>query len=807
MSRRFFALAVALAVLTACRKEAEVLPYVRMTLHAGSERKTALAADGHAVLWHTDGEYLTVLEHAGGVYSTAVTSGEGTTSDGGATMDFSASFRASTDAPFDYYALYPSASFVSNNTDVENLKIKLPTIQYPTEGSFGQNADVLVSQPVTGLASQPTSLTLAFGRKVAIGKMLIKNLASAENIAKITLTVPGKVVTGSSKINLKTAETVEYGYSGNGVDKVVLDYDGQAIAANGMTAFFTAWPFSLAPGDSFTVDVETETLLFSRTVTIPEGRSLVFSEGDASDFSVSFTGVTGGPRAADLDYTALHYADFRAVYSSGSYGYATVTTEDGAQWQAYALSSTANSAIQLRNASSNNDSYLKLPDLGTSIRLVKLTISPDASGKNVSLETGATLKTGSIAKATRDGSGSLVFDIADAGVHTAYLRSLDAVLYLSAVEVYAGEETRPRLDAPGQVQAQANAIVPNAIDVSWTAVSGADSYVVEAQGTSATVRTEVTETAVQLSGLAYETEYTISVYAVTTDVLSARNSIGAHPSGTVTTGAQPSVQPTAYNWLELPAPVSGSGYFSESLVVDGTRNYTYLYEYATYASLWVAYPLCSSYMASRERDDKWLFNPNIDESLQVNVRKNGYGVNYGASEYARGHQVPNADRTADDTMNSQTFYLTNQTPQIQNGFNSGIWNSLEARVRTVATATDTVYVVTGACFRKVGGSETIQTLTATSNTILPASVPVPNYYWKALLKVKWNSGHTAVTQAKAVGVWLEHHAYSSGYNLDDYSVSVSQIQSWTGFDFFVNLPDSIEAAAENNADWTAFADF
>jgi hypothetical protein len=33
---------------------------------------------------------------------------------------------------------------------------------------------------------------------------------------------------------------------------------------------------------------------------------------------------------------------------------------------------------------------------------------------------------------------------------------------------------------------------------------------------------------------------------------------------------------------------------------------------------------------------------------------------------------------------------------------------------------------------------------------------------------------------------------------------VDQVEQWTGFDFFANLPDGIEASAEKNASWSAF---
>ena len=156
-------------------------------------------------------------------------------------------------------------------------------------------------------------------------------------------------------------------------------------------------------------------------------------------------------------------------------------------------------------------------------------------------------------------------------------------------------------------------------------------------------------------------------------------------------------------------------------------------------------------------------------------------------------------------MNSQTYYVTNSTPQMQKGFNSAIWSSLETAVRNTLPATDTMYVATGAAFSKVGESKAVTWILPRDETDPERTCPVPNYYWKVLLKVKRDSGGN-VTSASTVGFWFEHKAYS-GVSYADYAVSVDQIEQWTGFDFFVNLPDAIETSVESSASWTSFQNF
>lgn len=261
---------------------------------------------------------------------------------------------------------------------------------------------------------------------------------------------------------------------------------------------------------------------------------------------------------------------------------------------------------------------------------------------------------------------------------------------------------------------------------------------------------------------------------------------------------QPSDVP---GWLELPYVTTGADFHVGYLGSGSTRNYSYLYDKANYTALWSAYPLTGETGSSKSTS--WSYNPDIPMDCQIDVKNSSYGTNYGSTAYNRGHQVPAGDRTQNSTVRSQVYYLTNQTPQLE-AFNGNIWASLENAVRGQATQTDTLYVVTGASFRKVGGNETIKHLTG--NGVTPASIPVPNYYWKVLLKVKRNSAKQ-VTSASAIGFWFEHKTYTNGSSYTDYAVSVDQIESFTGFDFFANLPESCEASCETNSSWTSFTNF
>ena len=252
-------------------------------------------------------------------------------------------------------------------------------------------------------------------------------------------------------------------------------------------------------------------------------------------------------------------------------------------------------------------------------------------------------------------------------------------------------------------------------------------------------------------------------------------------------------------------------------------NYTFNYSYTRYASLWTAYSLTASDVLDTRASSDWKYYPTsvIPAAYQVSVTGNSYPSNYPNTDFslsegnlfARGHQIPAGDRKNDDDK-AQTYYVTNQTPQIQNRFNQGIWQNLEDAGRAFVTGseenfrqTDVLYIVTGPCYQKTGGSEKVYTLKSDSASVTPNEVPIPNYYWKAFLKVRKNSSGNIVS-AMAIGFWFDHKEYNSGsYTDSEHIVSVDQIESWTGFDLFANLPDSIEPGVESNSTWIAFRDF
>jgi endonuclease G len=271
------------------------------------------------------------------------------------------------------------------------------------------------------------------------------------------------------------------------------------------------------------------------------------------------------------------------------------------------------------------------------------------------------------------------------------------------------------------------------------------------------------------------------------------------------------------SWLEIPAAMRGSemgGVTTSDLFMhtfyygaesDGNRNYTVCYDKGKMTTYWVAYPLNSSHIGSLDRTDVWTY---VDNSLlatkyQPNIVSGSYrsAASGGTNNYSRGHLLPSASRTATSLMNEQTFITVNQVPQIQNGFNGGVWMYLESAVRSARNG-KTIFVVTGTALQKGNGqTEEIGTMAKTYDRN-GKEIPVPRYFYKVLLKV---DSETNPTKASAVGFWFTNQSSSSGY--ESFAVSVDQIESKLGMDFFVNLPDALEQSVEKNTSWSTFSNF
>ena len=263
-------------------------------------------------------------------------------------------------------------------------------------------------------------------------------------------------------------------------------------------------------------------------------------------------------------------------------------------------------------------------------------------------------------------------------------------------------------------------------------------------------------------------------------VLTQQSYVAPTPSGIG--GGKASAAP--YKWMELPATNASDGmdFLWHMVDINGktVRNYSCYWNYSDRVSIWVAYPLCKDYLGSLGRSDAWGFDPLLPAAQQQNISGGYLAGNNGF--YDRGHQIPSADRTANYAMNAATFYGTNMTPQ-KNGFNAGIWASLEGKVRNWSQSSDTLYVVTGCVVKDA----TFYALDRANNRIT-----APTAYFKAVLRYQKSS---TIGRGGYLGAafWYDHE--KTNWNGKSFSkaeaLSISDLEQKLGYTLFVNLPERV----------------
>jgi len=220
--------------------------------------------------------------------------------------------------------------------------------------------------------------------------------------------------------------------------------------------------------------------------------------------------------------------------------------------------------------------------------------------------------------------------------------------------------------------------------------------------------------------------------------------------------------------LEIPA------YNSTDQIVYHTA-YTLQYNETYEQADWVAYYLTKDRLyGGVSRTNDYRADPSVTtESAQLS--------DYSGTGYNRGHLAPAADFTWSSTAMSESFYLSNMSPQIY-AFNAGIWETLETWVRSWANAsTDTLFIAVGPVLRS--GLPTIGSRN---------KLAVPEYFYKAIMR-KSTTGTLS-----AIAFLMKHESSSAA--MATFAITVDSLEKITNIDFFSKLPASSQAEIESKID-------
>ena len=189
------------------------------------------------------------------------------------------------------------------------------------------------------------------------------------------------------------------------------------------------------------------------------------------------------------------------------------------------------------------------------------------------------------------------------------------------------------------------------------------------------------------------------------------------------------------------------------------------YDCSKRSALWVSYtvtpPIHNSANVSRSNDFR------TDLELPKKCRKE---LNDFTDGYDRGHLVSSATLDANREMNSETFLLSNISPQLPE-FNRAIWRGLENLERNWSNERGSVNVIAGPIFNGEQPS---------------LGLPIPTHFYKIIIDP---------ARSEAISFLLPHEALSIA-QLDRYRTSIDKIESISGIDFLSLLADDAETSLE-----------
>lgn len=172
------------------------------------------------------------------------------------------------------------------------------------------------------------------------------------------------------------------------------------------------------------------------------------------------------------------------------------------------------------------------------------------------------------------------------------------------------------------------------------------------------------------------------------------------------------------------------------------------------------------------RTDQWLADERASGCPQPDE--------YSGSGYDRGHMVPAADLKWSHDAMRESFYMTNICPQ-NHELNGGAWSVLEDKVRQWARSYGRVIVFTGPIV-----------LPADTLTIGSSHVRVPSAFYKIVACGKGDS-----MRAAAFIYPNDATPNSPARELRDYAVTIDEVESLTGIDFFNAMPQDWQQHIES----------
>jgi len=173
-----------------------------------------------------------------------------------------------------------------------------------------------------------------------------------------------------------------------------------------------------------------------------------------------------------------------------------------------------------------------------------------------------------------------------------------------------------------------------------------------------------------------------------------------------------------------------------------------------------------------ERSDNFRPDYRIPEMFRVDLQ------DYSGSGHDRGHLVASADKRSVELENSETFLLSNMSPQKPN-FNRRIWKTLESAVRDLNEQKKILetYVICGPIFYF---DKPVKFIGKKDNN--EVAIPIPNAFFKSVLTEN-NRGH--------LNMWSFILPNKQARQpLEEFQVATTKVEQYAGIQLWARLEGS-----------------
>ncbi|CDK28125.1 unnamed protein product [Kuraishia capsulata CBS 1993] len=164
---------------------------------------------------------------------------------------------------------------------------------------------------------------------------------------------------------------------------------------------------------------------------------------------------------------------------------------------------------------------------------------------------------------------------------------------------------------------------------------------------------------------------------------------------------------------------------------------------------------------------------------------------YFRSGYDRGHQAPAADAKFSQEAMDETFYLTNMSPQVGDGFNRDYWAFFEDFCRRLTSRYRSVRIVTGPLY--LPKQDPLDGKFKVTYEVIgnPPSIAVPTHFFKLIVAETPLKGPQSGSNGVAVAAFvLPNDVISNTTPLRSFEVPVEALERSSGLEFLQRVPAS-----------------